>query len=73
MKGKCLGKVKPLPTTERKDAYITTTPEAIVKICTERCPYPLAQCGSEGCDFFKAEKQRLIEAKVVKARRKRKC
>lgn len=70
MKGKCLGKVKPL---EREDAYYTKTPQAIARICTERCPYDVPKCGAKGCDFFKSEKERLISKNVVKGRKKRPC
>jgi hypothetical protein len=73
MKGKCLGKVKLQPSITRKDAYITNTPVEIVRICTERCPYPRAQCGTEGCDFFKAERKRLVNEGKLKVRNMRKC
>ena len=63
-------------TRTKQDAYITKTPKAIAQICTERCPYPTAQCGANGCDFFKAEKARLIlerKKKAVKGRWKEDC
>lgn len=70
MKGKCQGKVKPI---DRQDAYITKTPREIARICTDRCPYPPNKCGANGCDFFKAERDRLIAEKVIKARKKKPC
>lgn len=69
MKGKCLGKVK----TIEKDAYITKTPIEIARICTDRCPYPTDKCGVNGCDFFKAERQSLVNERKIKVRNMRPC
>lgn len=70
MKGKCQGKVKPI---DGQDAYITNTPKAIALICTDRCPYPPNKCNGNGCDFFKAERQRLVNEGKIKVRNMRPC
>ena len=70
MKGSCKGKVKPI---DNQEAYVTKTPKAIAEICTDTCPYPTPRCGVNGCDYFRAERQRLVNEGKIKVRNMRPC
>lgn len=70
MKGECTGKVKPI---DNQEAYVTKTPKAIVEICTDHCPYPTPRCGVNGCGYFRAERQRLVNEGKIKVRNMKPC
>ncbi len=63
-------KVKPI---DNRAEYMTKTPLEVAQICTNRCPYPTDKCGVNGCDFFKAERQRLVNEGKIKVRNMRPC
>ena len=70
MKGSCKGKVKPI---DYQEAYVTKTPPELAQICTDRCPYPAPRCKANGCEYFRAERQRLVNEGKIKVRNMRPC
>ena len=53
---------------KKPDKYITLTPQCEIDIC-ENCPFPLPVCGRDGCEYFRNEKAKFLEAKGDKRRR----
>lgn len=47
---------------KKSDPYVTATPQVEIDIC-ESCPYPLPNCGANGCEHFKAQKAQILAAR----------
>ena len=51
------------------DIYQTMTPQEEIDICSEHCPHPKKDmCVNYGCEFFRAEKAKLLAARNDKRR-----
>lgn len=52
---------------KKPDVYITLTPKNEIEIC-EKCPHPKPICGANGCEHFREQKAKILEARGDKRR-----